>query len=101
MCNPTWSATFLYSYNITHDMLLCTYISFTNLPSLSLFADVMEESDVWLDEDVQPLTGYSARPQSPIFTHKITNPLGISTDEARIARRKPSRDNLDEMFPQG
>ena len=64
----------------------------------------MEESDVWVEEDVEPLTipGYSLKGQTlPPYQRKVIDPMGLSLDEASMGRRKPSEDNLEEMFPHG
>ena len=56
-----------------------------------------------MEEDLQNLTvhGYSMKPQSPVYVRKRIDPMGISRDEARSGKRKPSEENLGEMFPHG
>ena len=65
--------------------------------------DPLEESDVWMEEDLATLTihGHSKKPKSPVYTRKLVDPLGLSWDEGRGGRKKPLHDNLGEMFPHG
>lgn len=65
--------------------------------------DPLEESEEWMEEDLAALTihGHSKKPQSPVYTRKMIDPLGLSWDEGRGGKRKPSNDNLGEMFPHG
>lgn len=81
----------------------CT-VSFCGLePEPSPLLDPLEESEEWMEEDLAALTihGHSKKPQSPVYTRKMIDPLGLSWDEGRGGKRKPSNDNLGEMFPHG
>jgi len=80
----------------------CT-VSFCGLePEPPTLLDYLEESDVWMDEDLDALTtpGFSMKQQSPVLIRRFTDPLGLMADEARSSKRKPSQD-LEQMFPHG
>lgn len=66
-----------------------------------LFPDPLEESDVWMDEAYNPLApGLSTIVESPVYMHKIDDPLGISSNETQEAlNRKSSVQTLEELFP--
>ena len=73
-------------------------------PSLyhTLTIDPLEESDVWMDEDLDAVMapGISVQQQSPKYTRRFIDPLGLTVDESRISKKKSSQD-LEQMFPHG
>lgn len=68
----------------------------------TLTLDPLEESDVWMDEDLDAVMapGISMQQQSPKYTRRFIDPLGLTVDESRISKKKSSQD-LEQMFPHG
>ena len=64
------------------------------------FSDPLTESDVWMEEDLDSLTrGFSTKTDSPVYTRKITDPLGVS--QHTKTKRKPSPGELEALVPNG
>lgn len=56
---------------------------------------------MWQKEDLDLLISYSATPQSPVYTRRVGDPMGISRSTAVGGKKKLSQENLGEMFPHG
>lgn len=55
-----------------------------------------------MDEDLDAVMGpgISVQQQSPKYTRRFIDPLGLTVDESRISKKKSSQD-LEQMFPHG
>lgn len=78
--------------------LMCSV--YLALPQCSIFSDPLVESDVWMEEDLDSLMhGFSTKTDSPVYTRKIVDPLGVSIESRN--KQKLSNQELSELVPNG